>query len=186
MPNRLLAASLALAAGFVFLPTPTAQAELPATLKAEGAMLTLNGSGARTKYLMQMYVAGLYLAEPSRDAAAIIAANNPMAIRLEITSGLVSQEKLVESLNEGFENATAGNSAPLRREIEAFRKCFADEINKGDVFDLVYQPSRGVAVLKNGKPQGAVRGLAFKQALFGIWLSNKPADEDLKLALLSK
>jgi hypothetical protein len=109
-----------------------------------------------------------------------------MAIRLEITSGLVSQEKLVESLNEGFQNSTGGDPSAIRKEIEQFRKCFAAPIAKGDVFNLVFFPSRGVTVIKNGKPQGAVQGLAFKQALFGIWLSNKPADEDLKVALLSK
>jgi hypothetical protein len=175
-----------LAVAFVSTAPATGRAELPAKLKAEGAELRLNGSGARTKYLMEMYVAGLYLAEPSRDAAAIIAANNPMAIRLEITSGLVSQEKLLAALNEGFDNSTGGKTESLRREIERFRKCFASEIDKGDVFDLVYHPSRGVEVIKNGKLQGQVPGLAFKEALFGIWLSNKPADEDLKLALLGK
>jgi hypothetical protein len=176
-------AFLVLALAIVAAP---ARAESPAKLKVDDATLVLNGSGARTKYLMQMYVAGLYLAEPSRDAAAIVAANNPMAIRLEITSGLVSQEKLVESLNEGFQNATNGDPSSIRKEIEQFRKLFAAPIAKGDVFVLVFQPSRGVTVIKNNKPQGAVQGLAFKQALFGIWLSNKPADEDLKAALLSK
>ncbi|HMP05316.1 MAG TPA: chalcone isomerase family protein, partial [Lacipirellulaceae bacterium] len=59
-------------------------------------------------------------------------------------------------------------------------------IVKGDVFDLVYLPARGVTVLKNGQRVGAIQGLAFKQALFGIWLSNRPADESLRVALLGK
>jgi hypothetical protein len=180
MRTSILAVALALLAAI------PAHAESPAKLKVDDVNLVLNGSGARTKYLMQMYVAGLYLAEPSHDAAAIIAANNAMAIRLEITSGFISQEKLVESLNEGFQNSTGGDSSNIRKEIEQFRKCFAAPIAKGDVFNLVFFPSRGVTVIKNGKPQGVVQGLAFKQALFGIWLSNKPADEDLKVALLNK
>lgn len=162
------------------------RAELPSKLKIGETTLVLNGAGSRSKYLMKMYEAGLYLTEPSHDAAAIIDANNAMVIRLEITSGLVTQEKLLESLNEGFENSTGGNTAPLKGQIEQFRKCFADEIAKGDVFDLVHVPAQGIVVLKNGKRAGAVQGLAFKQALFGIWLSNKPADEDLKVALLDQ
>jgi hypothetical protein len=131
-----------------------------------------------------MYVAGLYLTQPSTKAAAIIAEEAPMAIRLEITSGLVTQEKLVESLNEGFDKATLGKPESIRKEIDQFRRCFANEIAKGDVFDLVYLPEQGVTVVKNGKRQGVVPGLAFKKALFGIWLSDNPADKDLKSAML--
>ena len=49
-----------------------AYAELPNAIEAGDEKLTLNGSGVRTKYLMQMYVAGLYLEQPSSDAAAIV------------------------------------------------------------------------------------------------------------------
>ncbi len=163
-----------------------AHAQFPAKLRAGDAQLVLNGSGARSKYLMQMYEAGLYLLSPSGDAGAIIVADGPMAIRLHITSGLVSQEKLVESLNEGFANSTGGKPDALGKEIAEFRGMFAAEIKKGDVFDLVYLPTHGTVVLKNGERQGAVAGLAFKQALFGIWLGEKPADDKLRVALLKK
>jgi hypothetical protein len=50
---------------------------------------------------------------------------------------------------------------------------------------MVYLPNQGVSVSKNGKLMGTVVGAKFKQALFGIWLSDKPADADLKQALLT-
>jgi hypothetical protein len=186
MSKPAIAATLILAAGFALAPASEASAQLPNQLNVGESKLVLNGSGARTKYLMQLYVAGLYLADPSADAAAIIAADAPMSVRLHITSGMVTQEKLVASLNEGFDNSTGGETEPLHKEIDDFRRLFAAKITKGDVFDLVYLPEQGVIVLKNGKRQGAVPGLAFKQALFGIWLGEVPADEDLKLALLEK
>lgn len=161
-----------------------AYAELPNTLEVGGEKLALNGSGSRTKYLMEMYVAGLYLAQPSSDPAAIVAADAPMAIRLEITSGMVTEAKLVDSLNEGFHNATGGKPEPIRKEIDLFRKCLAGKIAKGDVLDLVYLPGHGVIVAKNGKKQGAIEGIEFKRALFGVWLSKDPADKDLKRAML--
>lgn len=179
MHRMLLAVVLALTAG-------AAYGELPTTIKADQTTLVLNGAGTRTKYLMSMYEAGLYLGSKTSDAAAIVEANEPMAIRLEIVSGMVSQEKLVDALNEGFAAATARDPAALRGEIEQFRKCFAAPIAKGDKFDLAYFPGRGVIVLKNGKRQGAIPGLAFKQALFSIWLGKAPADDDLKAAMLGK
>ena len=159
--------------------------KLPAQIQAGEHRLVLNGSGVRTKTFLELYVAGLYLTQASSNPATIIAADEPMALRIKITSGFVSQSSLVESLEEGFKNTTGGDTRAIRQEIEQFRECFKDEIKKGDVFDMVYLPQHGVIVNKNGKLKGAVAGPKFKQALFGIWLSDKPADSALKQALLS-
>jgi len=158
--------------------------ELPPTLKVGDQNLVLNGAGTREKYFLDLYDAGLYLSQPNNQSATIIEANAPMAIHIVITSKLVSQEKFIESLQEGFQNSTQGKLEPIRAEMQKFRKCFADEIARGDVFDLIYLPSHGVIVFKDGKRKGSVPGLAFKRALFGIWLCDRPADADLKQALL--
>ncbi len=177
---------LFLLAALVMVVPHAVRAEAPASITCDGTTLVLNGSGARTKYLMQMYMGGLYLQGPSSDAAGIIAADAPMAIRLEITSAMVTKERMDESLREGFQNATGGQLAPIQREIDQFRQCFAQPIAKGDVFEFVYLPARGVTVVKNGRPVGVIQGLAFKQAMFGIWLCDRPAQESLRVAMLGK
>lgn len=158
---------------------------LPAEIKAGETRLVLNGSGARTKAFMELYNAGLYLTKASNNPKAIVTADEPMAIRIKITSGWVSQGNLLESLEDGFTNSTGGNSREIRTEIDQFRACFQDDIAKGDVFDLLYLPAKGVVVSKNGKYKGMISGLKFKQALFGIWLSDKPADTALRQAMLT-
>ncbi len=159
--------------------------KLPAQIQAGEHRLILNGSGVRTKTFLELYAAGLYLARPNSNSAAIIAADEPMALRIKITSGFVSQSSLVESLEEGFKSTSGGDARNIRQEIEQFRECFKEEIKKGDVFDMVYLPQHGVIVNKNGKLKGVIAGPQFKQALFSIWLSDKPADSVLKQALLS-
>ncbi len=108
-----------------------------------------------------------------------------MALRIKITSGFVSQSSLIDSLEDGFKNATGGDTREIRQEIDQFREFFKAEIKKGDVFDMVYLPQYGVIVNKNSKYLGVVAGAKFKRALFGIWLSDKPADTSLKQALLT-
>lgn len=159
-------------------------AQFPATLNVGQQQLVLNGEGTRSKYFMDLYVAGLYLTQPNAQAKAVIAANELMVMRIKITSKLVSQEKLVATLQEGFNNSTGGNTKPIANQIAEFRKCFAEQIKAGDVFDMVYVPNQGVMVLKNGKRKGSIAGLPFKQALFGVWLGDKPADATLRQALL--
>src|SRR5215831_21213153 len=53
---------------------------LPDTAQAGGKTLVLNGLGVRTKYMVKVYVAGLYLEQKSSDANSIIKANAPRQI----------------------------------------------------------------------------------------------------------
>jgi len=168
----------------VLSPVVGSAVELAPTIQAGDQELILNGTGTREKYFLDLYVAGLYLTQPNNQPATIISSDAPMAIRIAITSKLVSQKKFLASLQEGLQKSTQGNVEPIRAEIKKFRQCFADEIARGDVFDLIYVPTQGVTVFKDGKRKGIVPGLAFKQALFGIWLSDRPANATLKQALL--
>ena len=182
MFRHLLSSSVVLLA--ILSPTAGLTVELSPTLKVGDQKLVLNGTGVREKYFLDLYVAGLYLAQPNNQSTSIIEADAPMAIRIVITSKLVSQDKFIESLKEGFQKSTQGNVEHIRIEMQKFRQCFAGVIARGDVFDLIYLPSHGVIVFKNNKRTGSVPGLAFKQALFGIWLCDRPVDTKLKQALL--
>jgi hypothetical protein len=154
------------------------------SLNAAGTKLSLNGAGIRSKWMMDVYVGGLYLPAAGKDAAKIIAADEPQAIKLHMVSGLVSSEKMVKATMEGFENSTNNNIAPIKDEVDAFMGVFKEEISENDQFDLVYVPGKGVEVYKNAELKDTVGDLNFKKALFGIWLSDKPAQDSLKKSML--
>lgn len=158
---------------------------LPAIQKFEDHTLHLNGAGVREKLWIDLYAAGLYLDKKNDNAQEILNADKPMALRLHIVSKLITSEKMVEAVNEGFQKSTSGNTAPIQNEINQILGFFKEDIKKDDVFDLVYDPSRGVVAYKNGKIKGIVPGKEFKKALYGIWLSNRPADDGLKNDLLA-
>ncbi|MDR9456132.1 MAG: chalcone isomerase family protein [Salegentibacter sp.] len=159
---------------------------LPNTLEYGSEELMLNGAGVREKFWMDMYVGGLYLNAKSSNAAEIMKADKPMAIKLHMVSKMITSKRMIDAVNEGFENATNGNTAPISSEIAKFKSFFDEQINQEDVFDIVYIPEDGVTVYKNGNESGNIKGLDFKRALFGIWLSDKPADKDLKKGMLGK
>lgn len=154
-------------------------------LKVGETTLQLNGMGARSKAFIGLYESGLYLQQPSNDAAVIVAADECMAVRVKITSRLVSRSSLVSSLQEGLEKSTKGNVAEIRAETAQFLKLLGEELRIDDVIDFVHVPAKGLYVIKNGTAKGVVPNLKFKQALFGIWLSDNPADETLKRAMLT-
>ena len=157
---------------------------LPDSLEVAGQSLVLNGAGRRTKTILKLYVGALYLPAESNDANAIIQADEPMAIQLNILSGLLSKKKMKAALIDGFNKSTGGNTAPIQVGIDKLLALMDDTISKRDVYVLAYDPANGTQVTKNGELVGAVEGLALKQALFGIWLSDNPVQGKLKKAML--
>lgn len=187
MKKIITALILALSFAPMSFAAKVADVEIPDSIKAANTDLKLNGAGIRTKWFMDIYAAGLYLPEKTQEAEKIVKADQPMAVKLHMVSGLVSSDKMKKATLEGFENATHGNIAPIEEQIDEFMDIFEEEIAENDVFDFVYAPGKGVEVYKNGELKTTIEGgLAFKEALFGIWLSDKPAQENLKQALLGK
>jgi len=158
---------------------------MPDTMKAGDTDLVFNGGGKRTKFMMKVYAVGLYLKQKSSDADAIMNADEPMAIRLQITSGLVTPDKMKSAIDEGFENATGGNVAPIQAKVDAFTAIFKD-LSNGTVYNFIYVPGKGVEVYKGDNLSSVIQGLDFKKALFGIWLGKKPAQNHLKALMLGK
>lgn len=161
-------------------------AALPEHEEFSEERLVLNGAGIREKFWINLYAAGLYLDQKSKDANYVLESNRPAAIKLHILSDLITSKKMVEAVTEGFQNSTDGNTAPIQREIDKLLGFFEEDIGKNDVFDLVYLPTKGLVAYKNGIEKGVVKGKDFKKAFFGIWLSNRPADDDLKEKLLGE
>ncbi|MDL0432532.1 chalcone isomerase family protein [Marinobacter sp. TBZ242] len=160
--------------------------DLPDTYSAMDTELKLNGAGTRSKWFMDLYIGGLYVPETIDDGQAIINADEPQAITLHIISGMITSDKMKSATMEGFENSTGGGLSAIQDDVDAFLDVFSEEINDGDVFDLVYLPGEGVRVLKNGEERATIGDLEFKKALFGIWLSDEPAQKDLKEKMLGQ
>ncbi len=159
---------------------------LPDRVSLSGSELQLNGAGLRTKLFFKIYAGGLYLPEPSHDAGAIIAADQPMLVRMHFIYDGVSAEKMRNGWKEGFAVTAAKPSPALAAAIQDFTALFTTEVRENDVYDIAWLPARGLEVRFNGKLLGMVSGLEFKKALFAIWLGSDPVDEDLKEGLLGR
>ena len=161
-------------------------ASLPESLTAGEDQLLLNGAGFRKKLFIKVYAGGLYLKQKDTDPQKIIDANVPMGIRMHFVYDGVSSKKLIKAWDEGFNNATRGNVAPIKAKIDKFNSFFSEEAKKSDIYDIIYIPEQGVSVSMKGKLKGIIKGIEFKKALFGIWLGEKPADKNLKKGMLGK
>jgi hypothetical protein len=160
--------------------------QFDAQLVIEGNNLYLNGEGPRKKAFITVYDTALYLTEKGSDASAIIAADHPMAISLIVRSALATAKRISSAFEEGLEKSTGGNTQAIAAETVTFLAVFEKGVVKNDAFQFVYLPGIGTKIYKNGESEATIEGAAFKQALFGIWLSDDPISGKLKSQLLGQ
>ena len=82
---------------------------VPRKIELQNKTLQLNGAGGRSKMWLEVYVQALYLSQLSQDPEFIIDSDTEMAIRIEITSSMVSSNKLTKAMNTGFEKSAGSN-----------------------------------------------------------------------------
>ena len=150
----------------------------------EDQELQLNGFGARKKLFIKLYVASLYVQKKINDANKFLEMAQASCMRLNITSSKINSKKMIKATREGFEKSTKGNIAPIESEIESFLIWLQQPIKKGDVFEFAFIPHNATHVFKNDVKLGVIESKAFSSALFGIWLGEMPAQQDLKDKLL--
>ncbi len=152
------------------------------TAAVEGKTLRLNGMGLRKKLIFNVYVAGLYLETPSKDAATVISSDQIKSIRLHVLRSL-SASQLAESISEGFWRNAKSQKGTLEARLERLTRMFP-KVAEGDLITLTYVPGKGTVVNAKGEEKGTIEGKDFADALFAIWLGMNPVQGDLKKALL--
>jgi hypothetical protein len=164
--------------------TPIYAADIPSTMEYQGTKLMLNGHGPRVKMFMKVYENSLYLLSSSSNAEEIMNKDAVMAIRIDVTSSLVTVDAMKKALNEGLEKSTGNNTGPITKEINQLTSTFNSDVAKGDFYEFIYLPGAGTNVLKNSEYIDTIPGIEFKKAFFGIWISNNPIQKNLKKAML--
>jgi hypothetical protein len=159
-----------------------------------GRELVRSGSGARTKALIgTVYYASLYIPAEyiGKGGKAVIEADEPMSIVIRITSSLITKERFMDAVRDGFKNAEkSGYKSPNQ---DRFLKTYEGlTFAVGDVFSINYTPKGGSNVVYTpkatgkSKSLGSVQGLDLKKSVFAIWLGPVCVQESLKNGMLGK
>lgn len=149
------------------------------------ADLVLNGAGIRTRLVFKVYVGALYVPKKTSSAAAVIDTQEPRRVVLHLLRDL-DADALFGALLDGLKkNHGDAELAALKGDIDQFERIMRSIGNAktGDVIGIDFTTS-GIAVTYNGQVRGSVAGDNFGRALLKVWLGEKPADADLKRAML--
>jgi len=155
--------------------------------KVESSDLVLNGAGLRTKYFLNVYVAGLYLTEKKATPVDILALPGAKRISMRLMRGL-SAKQLTEALEIGISsNTSAAERETLKGRLDELTAIMdsLQSAKEGDLIALDWLPGTGTRILLNGEPKGKpISGEDFYRALLRIWLGDDPAQKSLKKSLL--
>jgi len=158
---------------------------LPDTYPAGGQSLVLNGIGIRTLTIfnVKVYVAGLYVAQRSGDARAIMASPGPKVILLQFLhsaskSDIEKQYREGEARNCGHGECDPADEADYERLIAATPAAAV-----GDTLTYILSP-RGVRVLVNNRQIAEFANPDLALRLLAGFIGPTPPSEDLKRHLL--
>ena len=107
---------LVLASMFDLHAASLAGVTLPDTVQVGGKTLALNGLGLRKKFVVKVYVAGLYLEQKSSDADAIIKSEAPKQIVMHFLHG-ASKSQMADAFEESFNNNAPDAQKTMKADI---------------------------------------------------------------------
>src|SRR5215471_3621318 len=150
MRKTVLAVSAAMMVMFATLQLQAASlagVTMPDTVQVGGKSLVLNGLGLRTKYMVKVYVAGLYLEQKSSDANSIIKADAPKQIVLQFVHS-ATKSQMTDAFNESFNDNTPDAAKTMKADIDKLLAAI-DPVNVGDKMIFTYVPGTGTTYALN-------------------------------------
>jgi hypothetical protein len=157
---------------------------LPDSQQVAGKSLVLNGIGLRTKIMVKVYVAGLYLEQKSSDPTAIMKSDTPKRIVMHFIYH-PSKSQMADAFNEGFADNAPDALKTMKPDIDKLNGALED-LKAGDEMVFTYVPGTGTTLAINGNDKVTIGGQPFAQALLSVWLGPKPPTADVKKGMLGQ
>ncbi|NYF78770.1 chalcone isomerase family protein [Granulicella arctica] len=157
---------------------------LPDTAQVGGTTLVLNGLGLRTKFMVKVYVAGLYLEQRSSDPNAILKTDAPKRIVMQFVHG-ASKSQITGAFDDSFNDNAPDARKTMKADIDRLLGAL-EPVKDGDQMVFTYVPGTGTTLAINGAEKVTIVGPAFEQVLFSVWLGPKPPSADLKKGMLGQ
>ncbi len=142
----------------------------------------LNGLGLRKKFVVKVYVAGLYLEKKSSDADAIVKGDAPRRLVMHFLHS-ASKSQMADAFQESFDDNTPEAKKTMKADIDRLLSAL-EPLKEGDEMVFTYLPGKGTSMAINGNDRLTIAAPAFAPVLFSVWLGPKPPSADLKKGIL--
>jgi len=159
--------------------------DLPDHLTAAGVELTLNGAALRTATIFRLpvYVAGLYLKQPTHDAQQIVASPQPKLLRFVFLRN-IGVDKVRNAWRQSLDrNCTTPCQLPDGEVSEFINRLPA--VKTGETADVVFTP-QGVDFAVNGHSLGWVTDPVFVRVILLGYVGPHASSPSVRNGILGK
>lgn len=182
-------AGLMLSLGAIAAPMDVSGVKLPDTIDVAGNKLQLNGAGIRYKAIFKVYVGALYTGKKAATPEEVYAQSGNKRISVTMLRTIDPNELGKLFLRGVEDNSPKGEMSKLVPGLFTTGQIFSamKTLAPGDNFTIDWIQGVGVVFSVKGVAQlEPVKEPEFYNALLRIWLGSKPADWQLKDAMLGK
>jgi len=189
--RRLVAVMIALAFALPALAQEVTESGSGVKFQTQLGDLQLLGVGLRTKTFLKVkvYAVGLY-ADPAGLAAHKGKPASPALykdlvwgdFRREIHMKFVRETVTADQIRSAFRESLAGVD---KAKVEAFVTYFGDT-KAGQEYVLRWAPGGPLETTVAGQAKPPIADKDFAAAVFGVWLGDKPIQDDIKKGLVSR
>jgi hypothetical protein len=150
-------------------------------IKVDKTTLKLNGVGIRKAYgVIDVYVAGLYVAEPTKDPEAILKTTTPKQLKMHFKRW-VQKGQLQDAFKEGFQK-NRDDGYKYNADLDKLGDTLK-HMKENDEMTITFFTDHADIQIKDEKPV-TIAGADFSKTLLKVFIV-RPPDEDLKKGLLN-
>jgi hypothetical protein len=158
--------------------------------KADG--MTLLGTGLRTRTMLKVkvYALGLYAGDEALRGPLAAFKGTPTSRELynQLVWGDFPRQvtmKFVRDVSRDQIQGAFREVLPAGPRLDAFLNYFGDT-KSGQEYVLRWVPGRGLMTTVAGQEKAVIDDKNFAAAVFGIWLGDKPIQDDIKRELVAR
>jgi hypothetical protein len=183
--RKLVLAALLTATAITASAATVAGVKLEDRITVGNQALVLNGAALRKKFIIKVYVGGLYLPAKQSNAATVIATDQSRRMVMHFLYS-VSKSQMAEAWSEGLADNTPNASPEVKTAFKTLES-WMEDVPKGNRIVVTYAPGTGTTVEVNGKSKGTLGGKAVADAILNTWIGPKPGPgDDFKKAILGQ
>ena len=142
----------------------------------------LIGKGRLTVFGFQVYDARLWAAPDFRSRGDTSYATQPLGLELNYLRNFKALDIAERSIKEMRRSALVNDAQEAKWLLEMQR--VVPDVKTGDRILGIHKPGTGAEFWVNGKPVGEIQDAEFARLFFGIWLSPKTSEPQIRTLLL--
>lgn len=154
----------------------------PTAVEVAGRTMPLRSASLLRHWGFRVYTAALYAPAEATDRESLLA---PAPKRLVLHyHRSISRDVMIKGAEKVLSATPGLDLKALSDRLDRVNAIYRD-VRAGDEYSITWEPERGTTIALNGVEQITVEGADFARAYFGIWLSERPLNTELRDKLLA-